>query len=85
MTVINNCEFYCLSFNNEERKNNMIERFNNLGIECKFFQGVSYNDKRILSTLKKNAKRLWSMTYGHLDIIFNFYYNSKKNFAIIII
>ncbi len=83
MSSIDNCQFYCLSFNDEERKNNMLERFDKLDIECKFYSGVSYNDKRIKKTLNKFCKRQWCMTYGHLDIIHNFYYHSNKKYAII--
>ncbi len=83
MSAASNCQFYCLSFNNEERKNNMIERFKNLEISCEFYSGVSYDDKRIDKLMNKNSKRQWCMTYGHLDIIHNFYYNSDKKYAII--
>lgn len=83
MSNISNCQFYCLSFNNEERKNDMTERFKNLGIECKFYSGVSYDDKRIFDSINKHYKRQWCMTYGHLDIIHEFYYNSDKKYAVI--
>jgi hypothetical protein len=36
-----NCQFYCLSFNNEERKNNMIRRFNNFEVDYKFYDGIT--------------------------------------------
>jgi GR25 family glycosyltransferase involved in LPS biosynthesis len=83
MSSIENCQFYCLTFNNEERKNIMIERFKNLEIPCRFYSGVPYNDKRISNSINQNAKRQWSMTYGHLDIIHNFYYHSDKRYAVI--
>jgi GR25 family glycosyltransferase involved in LPS biosynthesis len=61
----------------------MTERFQKLGIECKFSSGVSYDDKRIKSTLNKYCKNQWCMTYGHLDIIYDFYYHNDKKYAII--
>jgi hypothetical protein len=83
MSVITDCQFYCLSFNNKDRKQDMINRFNNLDIDCKFFNGVSCDDNRIGKSLNKICKRLWCMTYGHLDIIRDFYYYSEKKFAVI--
>jgi len=83
MISIDSCQFYCLSFNNKERYNRMINRFKNLNIECKFYKGVSHNDNRINKNLNKSTKRNWSITYSHLDMIGDFYFNSDKKFAII--
>ena len=83
MSNILNCQFYCLSFNNEEKNNNMLQRFKKLEIDCKFHSGIPHNDKRIWDTLNAKCKRHWSMTYGHLDLIHDFYYNSDKKYAII--
>lgn len=83
MSNISNCQFYCLSFNNQDRKTDMEQRFKILDIDCKFYSGIQYNDTRIISSLNKNYKRQWCMTYGHLDIIKDFYYNSDKQYAVI--
>jgi len=80
MSSISNCQFYCLSFNNEERKSKMSNRFTKFDIDCKFFYGIQYDDERFVDT---NYKREWCMTLGHLDIINDFYYNSNKRFAVI--
>lgn len=77
------CQFYCLSFDNKSRKDKMIERFKKLNIECKFYSGVMHNDIRIPRTLNNFSKRQWSITYGHLDMIHDFYYFSNKQYAII--
>jgi GR25 family glycosyltransferase involved in LPS biosynthesis len=61
----------------------MEKRFNNLEIDCKFYSGVNCDDKRIDKSLNKFCKRQWCMTYGHLDIIRNFYYKSDKKYAVI--
>jgi hypothetical protein len=82
MSILN-CEFYCLSFDNESKKKNMEERFDKLDIECKFYSGVNCSDKRIKYSGTIFNSRQWSITYGHLDIIYDFYYNSDKNYAII--
>lgn len=77
------CQFYCLSFNNQERKNNMIERFVTLGIDCKFYDGVQYDDSRLKNrNLNDNLLREWSRCYGHLDMIADFYYESDKCYGI---
>lgn len=83
MKNLTKCQFYCLTFNNENKKNNMTIRFDDLGIKCKFYSGVQHSDIRILKTLNKCHKKHWSITYGHLDIIHDFYHNSDKMFAII--
>jgi GR25 family glycosyltransferase involved in LPS biosynthesis len=83
MEKLTKCQFYCLTFNNEDKKNNMVERFDNLDIECKFHSGIEHNDCRILKTLNKSHKKHWSITYGHLNIIHDYFYNSDKKYAII--
>jgi len=77
------CQFYCLSFNNEEKRNKMLERFKSLKIDCKFYDGVKHTDNRIYKKLSRYNKRQWSITYGHLDILYDFYHNSGKNYAVI--
>ena len=47
MISIDSCQFYCLSFNNKERYDRMINRFKFFNIDCKFYKGVSHNDDRI--------------------------------------
>jgi GR25 family glycosyltransferase involved in LPS biosynthesis len=82
MDIINNFDFYCLSFN-ENNKFIMNERFNKLGIQCKLYSGVNHKDKRLQYALNSYNKRQMSITYGHLDIINDYYKNSSKNYAII--
>ena len=83
MSNILNCEFYCLSFNNEDKKNKMIERFNKLNIQSKFYAGLDENDIRLKYAHNKITKKQWSITYSHLDMIFDYYYNTDKKYAII--
>lgn len=83
MSTIHNCQFYCLSFNNEKRKKSMENRFKNLDIECKFYHGIKHTDKRLKYAKNKFNIRQWSMTYGHLDIIHDFYYHSNNEYAVI--
>ena len=66
MSTINNCQFYCLSYNNEVKKSNMENRFKKLGIECKFYSGIKHTDNRLKYAGNKINKRQWSITYSHL-------------------
>jgi len=83
MESLSKCQFYCLNFNNEYKKNNMNNLFHKLGIDCSFFSGVQRDNSKIIKTLNKYHKKQWSITYSHLDIIYDYYYNSDKKFAII--
>ena len=83
MLSLSNCQFYCLSFNDEERKTNMYKRFEKLGINYNFYDGVQYTDPRLINrNLNKKKLSEWSCCYGHLDMIFNFYYKSDKSYGI---
>ena len=42
------CEFYCLSYNNKERKAAMASRFQQLNLHVNFYDGVNFEDNRIL-------------------------------------
>ena len=83
MSTINNCQFYCLYHNNEVKKKSMENRFQKLGIECKFYSGITNSDKRLKYAGNKINKRQWSVTYSHLDIIHDFCYNNNNKYAII--
>ena len=78
-----NYQFYCLSFNNPKRKTEMTNRFETIGIDCKFYKGVYFTDDRLInSNISDGDKRVWSYTYGHLDMIQDFYYNTDKEHGI---
>jgi len=83
MDSLSNCQFYCLTFNNEENKNDMVNRFNGLSIDCKFYMGVDKNNKKINHSKNKYSKRQISMLYSHLDILYHFYHKTNKKFAVI--
>jgi hypothetical protein len=77
------CDFYCLSYKNPERKTAMENRFKNLGVNVFMYEGVSFDDERIAGrTMHEHAKRCWSFTYGHFDLIREFYFNSEKEYGI---
>jgi len=74
-------QFFCLSFNNPTRKENMKRRFESIGIDCKFNEGVTNDDDRMKGR-NNSSTRVWSCMYGHLDMISDFYYNTDKEFGI---
>ena len=83
MTSENNYQFYCLSYNNEKRCNNMKKRFNKLDLSCIFYTGVNFEDMRIQNfEIDEATKQIWSCMYGHLDMINNFYHNDSIEFGI---
>jgi hypothetical protein len=78
------CDFYCLSYNNPEKSQNMKNRFKQLDVDLIVYGGVPHTDPRIANNEKRNitvqTQRLWSVTYGHLDMI-QMFYNSNKSFG----
>ena len=77
--MVEKCGFYCLSFQNPERKSAMEERFQKLGVEVFMYPGVTFDDERIFGRdIHHHTKRTWSFTYGHFDLIREFYFNSEK-------
>ena len=80
---------YVINFNDENRKNKMIQRFNSIGFELKFMDPVYESDLRITDGIKggikdgipvkggipvnKIEKRTWSIMLQHLDSIRHFY------------
>jgi GR25 family glycosyltransferase involved in LPS biosynthesis len=80
MNINNSIEFYCLNYNNPERKESMINRFKKLDMSCYFYHGVDKDDTRVKHlTLDSNAS---SCMYGHLDMIHHFYHTSNKPYGI---
>jgi GR25 family glycosyltransferase involved in LPS biosynthesis len=77
------CYFSCLNFRDETRKKEMSERCKILNIDCQLYQGVSLDDERIKTKSDTEYdKRLLSATYGHLDMIYKFYYETNKEYGI---
>jgi len=72
-------DFYCLSFENTERKNNIQSIFTKLDLPVIFYEGVYYDDPRIKDrSLDRHTARCWSIMYGHLDMIQKFVNSDKK-------
>jgi len=83
MTEVPNYQFYCLSFNNKERKTNMIRRFNIFNIDYRIYDGVKHDDQRLINKdLSDCLLKEWSCCYGHLDMIHDFYYKTDKKYGI---
>jgi hypothetical protein len=73
------CEFYCLSYHNEARATAMTRRFAAVGANLNIQQGVEHTDPRLAGRgLSIDLLRLWSVTYGHLDMIRAFLLTKKR-------
>lgn len=74
-------EFYCLSYQNPERAKDMTDRFAKIGAKLNIYGGVAHDDARIAEHIKEDKdavyKRVWSVTYGHLDMLQLFYETGK--------
>lgn len=72
------CEFHCVCFQSPTKAVRMRERFASLGLELQIYAGVPHTDPRIAGHgLSPDLQRLWSVTYGHLDMIQRFYDGGK--------
>ena len=64
---------YCLSYNNPTRRDAIVQKFDKLQLSdhLTIYQGVGPSDER-MTNAGKNA-RAWSIMYGHMDMIRQFY------------
>jgi GR25 family glycosyltransferase involved in LPS biosynthesis len=77
----------CLCYKNQTKKTSMIQRFETIGLPLQIYEGVSFTDPRIINCTydvsgyeRKNSlsvQRLWSVTYGHLDMIQRFLHTEQ--------
>lgn len=80
-------DFYCLNYTatpeeKNERRIEMEKKFNHFDIPINFYSGVSLNDKRVSFVKDEGVKRVWTICYGHLDMINHFVNHSDKEYAI---
>ncbi len=71
------CEFYCVCYNSEERKQTMTDRFSQLGLRLNVHTGVQMDDPRLQFSENQALKRVASCFYGHMDNIRAFYETGK--------
>lgn len=66
----------CLCYRNPQKHESMTQRFDAVGMSLSIYEGVTYTDSRIVNHHSRNnplaIQRLWSVTYGHLDMIQRF-------------
>ena len=55
-------KFYCLNYNNEQRKKDMQRRFDTLKLKCIFSPGVNFTDKRISDYSELISKKIVMLT-----------------------
>lgn len=73
---------YVINFNDEVRKQKMIERFNTIGLNLIFTQPVYQSDPRLNVDIQIE-KRTCAIMLQHLDAIRDFYDNSKSEYCIV--
>lgn len=79
-----NISFYCINFDDEDRKIRMIQRFKNQQIDLNFVKPVYIKDSRIKDIpVCDSTKRIMSIMLQHLDSIRDFYENTEKEYCII--
>jgi hypothetical protein len=80
-----NIDIHCLCFRNKKKEESMRTRFRELGMKLNIYEGVHFGNSRIINNETRNipqsVQRLWSVTYGHLDMI-NRFIQSNKPFGI---
>lgn len=74
---------YVINFNDENRKEKMINRFNNLGFDLHFVPPVTKEDSRLDIPNVNFDKRTWSIMLQHLDSIRHFYENTTDDHCIV--
>jgi hypothetical protein len=83
ISQVQNFAIYCLSYNNEERKQQMMNRFTQVNLNVIFCSGVAPTDDRIKDrNLSSLDTSVWSIMYGHLNMLQQFY-NSGAEYAIL--
>jgi GR25 family glycosyltransferase involved in LPS biosynthesis len=75
--------FYCLS-KDLRKKETMKDRFRRAGIyQVTYNPGIPVTDGRICGRgLSKDVERVWSIMYGHLDMLRWFYYTTDAEMAV---
>lgn len=77
--VSKHCGFYCLSYQSPDRSAKMKARFDTLKLDLNVHEGVNHTDPRIAThNLSPAIARMWSATYGHLDMIQSFLETNKR-------
>ena len=74
---------YVINFNDEIRKNKMINRFKSVNLELKITPPVYQNDPRLNFENPKLPKRTCSIMLQHMDSINDFITNTTANYCII--
>ena len=73
--------FYVINFNDDERKQRMIDRFSSIDIDLQFIDPVYENDHRLFDT--NLYKRTSSIMIQHLDSIKHFYEKTSAKYCVV--
>jgi len=78
------CEIFIINYKDEERRQRMIERIKNIGLEAHFVKPVSIDDIRITNQpITFFEKRNWSIFFQHVDAMREFIENTTYDYCII--
>jgi hypothetical protein len=76
---MDSCAFYCLSENNQERKETMKTRFEKLQLNVSFSDSIPcYGD-----SIENNVNKCKTCMQGHWDFVYHFFLQTDKEYCII--
>jgi GR25 family glycosyltransferase involved in LPS biosynthesis len=75
--------FYCVNFKDEDRRNKMTTRFQQLCLPLNFVDHVSNDDVRLEGVPERVHKRAWSIMLQHMDSIRHFVEDTQNDFCIV--
>ena len=75
--------FYCVNFKDEDRRNKMTSRFQQLGLTLNFVDPVGKDDARLADVPERADKRAWSIMLQHMDSIRHFVEETHNDFCIV--
>jgi len=81
--LVNDVSCYCVNFNDEQRRNNMTNRFKYFNFDLQFVEPVYTSDLRLENISSIFDKRTWSIMLQHLDSIKHFLENTDKQYLIV--
>lgn len=77
--------FYTFSFHNPERAARMAARFAKIGLPLTFNPAVELDDPRIPNDLDRSEARVWSIMWGHLDVLRAFVEKADDNIQYVVV
>jgi len=76
--MVQNIKFYCVNFEDSDRKGKMVERFSRMDIPLHFVKPVYLEDPRLFEKHKN-----WAIMLQHLDSLQDFLETSDANYCVV--